>query len=897
MTREASTRLAPLLLVVLLGLSGCPTDPPDVDDDDSSALDDDDSSPADDDDSAEPWVPCETSPERAPEREVPFQVQVPDDTPDGDTVYLAVLDPIPWSIRSHTPMTETAPGIWTATALVPEGGLVRYVYDRWDEQDWGAQASTREATDPGRAVENRLLFVDPALVEVVDVVRGWADLPSEGPTGSLSGVVTDSATGEPVMDATVSVAGIHLASHYDGSFEAAGLAPGQHRVTVHDARGRFRMATTTVVIEQDQQASAALELAPSEPVEVLFEVDLPEDTPPDARVAILGSLRPLGARQTHYPYEPLSSQTPLMEQVAADRVELTLDLRAGQYAELVYSLGGATVAAERRPDSGLRWRSFVVDPTEPVRCDTIDSWLDYDGGALATVHAEVPPGTTPDAFIDWWWGGRMVQTGERRWTQYVLDFPGNSLEYRYVLGGLLNGVDATPDLPDGTRTLTMLEGEFEVFDVVERWSGLPQTTAGTVDLPVSFAVSLPPDSGGSVRLVGDIPGLAGGVPMDEVEGNPALRQLSLELPAGPVRVHLDRGSEGTGSVDSFDIDVGYGGQEVHLWVSAWADGPQPEGRPDYLGGFYPPDYWTPAFGPLSAGLFERVASRNGSWVALSSVWSYGQLEPLPTLEVKPRLAGSVHTPLPDLLEQISLAHQAGLSVLLAPQFGLEETSDGAVVPTDGGQVWWEAWLELAERSWMWHALVAEEQGVEALLLPGPVYHAFPPADFFEPESYGLEFDAAVAALIEQVRQVYSGLLVVNGGDLGYDHPGQADMVGLTGYDLVAPDLPLTASLEQWQEGYEEVFASYVDPRHDRWGSPILFYQLHVPGHPEAPHDPVVQATRIEAVFQAIDARPFVAGTFSWAYDYIDAPLLADDGVRGRPAEAVTAKHYARFALP
>jgi hypothetical protein len=44
----------------------------------------------------------------------------------------------------------------------------------------------------------------------------------------------------------------------------------------------------------------------------------------------------------------------------------------------------------------------------------------------------------------------------------------------------------------------------------------------------------------------------------------------------------------------------------------------------------------------------------------------------------------------------------------------------------------------------------------------------------------------------------------------------------------------------------------------------------------------------------IMARPWIAGSMTWAYSMIDADTDPDGGVRGRLAEAVLAKYYGQF---
>ena len=55
-----------------------------------------------------------------------------------------------------------------------------------------------------------------------------------------------------------------------------------------------------------------------------------------------------------------------------------------------------------------------------------------------------------------------------------------------------------------------------------------------------------------------------------------------------------------------------------------------------------------------------------------------------------------------------------------------------------------------------------------------------------------------------------------------------------------------------------------------------------------------QARQLEGIMRAIDERPWIAGSFMWAYHMVDQPL-ADDGLLNRLGEAVMAKVYGTFS--
>ncbi len=202
----------------------------------------------------------------------------------------------------------------------------------------------------------------------------------------------------------------------------------------------------------------------------------------------------------------------------------------------------------------------------------------------------------------------------------------------------------------------------------------------------------------------------------------------------------------------------------------------------------------------------------------------------------------------------------------------------------------------AKRLWLWNAIVAEEIGAEVLVLPGYFFHVFAPPFFYETEEYAAEFDEKVADLISKVREVYSGKLIVSGGVREFDFPSLADLVGVTTYDTGHPDLPHDSTMDEWHSAYDVLFADKVDPIYQRWGKPVFLYTIHFPLLRDDP-DPMgqsSQARQLEGLFQALESRPWVAGTLSWSYFMIDAPLNPDDGVRARLAEAVLAKYYGIF---
>jgi hypothetical protein len=207
-------------------------------------------------------------------RDVAFTMHVPENTPSGEQVYLLLKPHVDWwwTEDDHIPLTDAGDGVWTATATVPEGAIVEYVYDRWDELTWGQPfKDTREGAGRGVTIESRLLLVTSDMEAVEDTVETWNDLridsdDFEAAVGTLTGVVTDAVTGQPVIDADVVVGGMHTATHHDGAFELDAVAAGRQRITVWRVQGDYLPQSVEVDVTTGSVTEAALALTPAKPV-------------------------------------------------------------------------------------------------------------------------------------------------------------------------------------------------------------------------------------------------------------------------------------------------------------------------------------------------------------------------------------------------------------------------------------------------------------------------------------------------------------------------------------------------------------------------------------------------------------------------------------------------------
>jgi len=334
----------------------------------------------------------------------------------------------------------------------------------------------------------------------------------------------------------------------------------------------------------------------------------------------------------------------------------------------------------------------------------------------------------------------------------------------------------------------------------------------------------------------------------------------------------------------------WGGSEASREAS---DQSTPLTPPDFICGYYPVDYWWQSFVPLLSTTFDRIRAHNGTWVAVSSVWSYGQVSPVPTVEPRPLLAYCGLTPREVLVDQIKEAHAYGLQVLLAPQFNMEMTPGGESVCGSHSDEWWDGWIVVAREMWMWNAQLAQETGAEALLLPGYCFHAFPPTYAFSGAAEAQAFDEAVQSLIAEVRTVFHGSLLIGEPGTDFGFPSLVDWIGITTYTTGHPNLPTSASVEEWQAAYDSLFMTKLDPLYTKYQKPIIVYQVQVPSaaSPDDLTGEQAQARQLDGLMQALHKRSWVVGTFSFAYTMIDVPLKPSDGIRARQGEEILQTLY------
>jgi len=246
----------------------------------------------------------------------------------------------------------------------------------------------------------------------------------------------------------------------------------------------------------------------------------------------------------------------------------------------------------------------------------------------------------------------------------------------------------------------------------------------------------------------------------------------------------------------------------------------------------------------------------------------------------------------DVLDAIEQAHQLGLRVLLVPHLWVETGGWRALIDP-GSEQGWQHWTASYRRFLLYWADVAERGGVEML-------------------SVGVELrswvttqrEASFAALIDDVRQRYSGLLTYSGNWDDVEHTvilGSLDVIGVNAF------FPLTnrqdADDSDLSQGGRRV-ADDLERIAIAWDKPVLLTEMGYTTRrdpalrpwewPDAMTDVVVdqaaQARAYRALLTPLLDRDWCAGFFVWRTyaDPEDVSQEAEWGFspRGKLAELV-----------
>ena len=488
--------------------------------------------------------------------------------------------------------------------------------------------------------------------------------------------MTDAVSGDPVMDAEVSIGGMHTATDYDGSYRHD-VPVGEQLVMFYRSTGDYRSASQAVTVRSNAAAPGSFDVTPARAVQI--QAILLEELPAGAIVKIYGPEWQAGGRFSFAPGVPEGLRLPLAKAVRGcegERVQIALNLHEGQQVTYSYTIAAPGLSSEIRLDGDQTARSFITRRSERVRVDEIEAFRP-DGAVEVVLGATAPDSTSADVPVQFVMGPShwMDLNESGHWSTVLYARPGEELSYALRLGEAIEvGADSAVDVNDGVRTLEVPDVDTAAGVTVTDWVGLagvstlPEGELSTVQFRITVLAAT--TDGATLRLVGNGE-LKHGIELTRATGNPTLFEGSASFSAGRYTCDIrkdDGGDEPVLSAETRKIEVTLTDHVVNDWMVGWAGeilNVRPRDVP-FEGGFYLSDFWSPGFATLTEPIFDAIAEHAGSLVTLSSVWSYGQVRPEPGVESRLLHAGLVAVPLEELRVQACEARSRDLPVVLAP---------------------------------------------------------------------------------------------------------------------------------------------------------------------------------------------------------------------------------------
>ena len=465
--------------------------------------------------------------------EVTFYVQIPLNTPEGEIIYLSTLDEVTGlGVNATAHPLEPALGevnidqglIYKTTLTVPQHSILKYRYTRQN------QYAVIEHTQADEQVRYRLAQADNPL-EIRDVVSKWSDTDYYWPEpGRISGIIRDTASGEPVPGMLVTGGGVQAFTTASGSFMLPGLPPGIHNLVVFAPDGSYQEIQQGAEVASQANTEANLSISPRDFVDVTFLVSVPIGTPENS-IRLVGNLYQLGNTFGNLPggMNTIPARMPRLTAAGENRYGIILSLPVGAEIQYKYTLGDGFWNAEHNEDGSFQLRRFIV-PDQPVQYS--DEVLTWKSGTKNSITFDLwTPDHTPvgeEIYIQfnpygWTTPLPMTEVAPNHWV-FILFSPFDiisDLSYRYCREGecgIADDVSTIGDVAAGREVVPSAEPQY-IADSVEDWAWLES------NLP-SEAIPLPTITSRGENFITGIEFMPGSKAGDAVQMSSAIPEVA-----------------------------------------------------------------------------------------------------------------------------------------------------------------------------------------------------------------------------------------------------------------------------------------------------------------------------------------------------------------------------------
>lgn len=427
-----------------------------------------------------PAITSTPAPTPYPQSMVTFRVQIPSPLSSGEAVYLNTLDEVTGlalNTQSYL-MSAEDPTHYYVILPFTFKSVIKYRYTRQ------GSIFAQEHIADGRPVRYRMYYVDgPGVVK--DIISRWTDTKFNGPTGRISGQVTDSKSNLPIPNILVTAGGAQTLTASDGSYLIEGLPVGTHNVVAYSLDAAYQTYQQGAVIAADSTTPAPLHMVLAARVKIVFSLTVPKGTYPAIPIRMAGDLYQLGNTFADLTggISTIASRMPVLKPLPDGRYTITLNLPAGAAIHYKYTLGDGIWNAEYTSGGGLNLRQLIVPETSQLIDDHVYAW-NAGKATPITFDINVPTNTPAGESVSiqfnpgygWMEPISMWPVGNNRWI-YVLFSPldtKTSLHYRFCRNDQCGSADDSASIgPDTPGEIVTLDGQPKTVKYqVKSWAWL-----------------------------------------------------------------------------------------------------------------------------------------------------------------------------------------------------------------------------------------------------------------------------------------------------------------------------------------------------------------------------------------------------------------------------------------
>ncbi len=775
-----------------------------------------------------------------PKAQTTFMVTLPEPLAPGETLLLAVLDEVtglPFN-PTYYPMQASNAQTYSAVLPLTLNSHVKYRYMRQ------SGSLINEDLTNGISVRYRMYYVS-GQGEVRDIINDWGDKNYSRPNGIVNGMVLNADTGTPVPNLLITLGGAQTVTNSSGQFTLNGLADGTHNIVVYAMDGSYQTFQQGTTVAQGFNTSFEVRVRAAPMVGVTFLVRAPSDTVPGAPIRLAGNILQLGNTFADLQGGANTSpdRMPVMNLTADGRYSLTINLPASAYIQYKYTLGDGFWNSEHSNEGGFILREFVVPAQSFTIEDNIQSWK---AGASSPILFEVNvPSVTPPGDIvyiqfnpyGWMEPIPMWPLGNNQWA-YKLYGPflsAGSIHYRYCRNAQCNSADDLTTQGNSSRgreISTSLLSQ-DIKDTVNAWAWYENPEATAI-----VGASIIPRIGGFVSGV------------------------------------------------------------------------------EFQPGFHPS--WS-AYMPHA---FVYIQAIGANQVVIPATWTYKNTSPIDFGPVPGSDPMWIDTAI-----MVSQARALNLQVALfpTPRFpasGGSSSSFWNSAPKDG--LWWQTWFDSYRAFAIHYADLATQSGSQTLILGGDwITPAMPNGVLADGASSGVPVDAEARwkAIITDVRAHFKGSVLWAMPYVPAKPQTALEFIKNTDGVYLLWSAPISAaqnpSKDELITEISRLLDNEISPIPSITGKPIIIALNYAsingaargcaidclefstlsrpnPDNPSVALDLQAQATIYEAMFTAINARPWISGVVSRGY-YPPAALQdKSTSIHGKPAADIAWYWFPRF---